>query len=113
MAGCPPGEYDDGVIPTTVHPDGYAYATGGGGWLAGSTIALDRAIRVAVEQGEIPLRDAVEMATLTPARILGVDDRKGRVAPGCTADLVVLDERLEVARVFRCGREIARESDGK
>ena len=104
--GCPPGQYDDGVIPTTVHPDGYAFATGGGGWLAGSIIMLERAVQVAVELGQIPLREAIEMATLTPARILGIDARKGCIAVGSDADLAVLDSRLAVARVFRAGHEV-------
>jgi N-acetylglucosamine-6-phosphate deacetylase len=104
--GLPPGEYDDGLIRTTVHPDGYAYATGGGGWLAGSVIALDQAVRVAVRQGGVALREAVEMATLTPARILGLEGRKGRIAPGYDADLVFLDSQLAVKRVLRAGREV-------
>jgi N-acetylglucosamine-6-phosphate deacetylase len=104
--GLPPGEYDDGLIRTTVHPDGYAYATGGGGWLAGSVIALDQAVRVAVRQGGVALREAVEMATLTPARILGLEGRKGRIASGYDADLVFLDSQLAVKRVLRAGREV-------
>lgn len=108
VTGCVPGQYDDGVIPTTVHRDGYAFATGGGGWLAGSIITLERAIQIAVEAGGISLREAIEMATLTPARILGIEDRKGRIAPGCAADLVVLKEDLTVTRVFRAGHEVAR-----
>lgn len=106
-AGCPPGAYDDGLIKTTVHPDGYAYATGGEGWLAGSVITMERAVRVAVRKAGIPLRDAVEMAALTPARILGLDGRKGRIAPGFDADLVCLDRDLAVQKVFRAGQEVA------
>jgi N-acetylglucosamine-6-phosphate deacetylase len=105
-AGCPPGNYGDGPIKTTVHPDGYAYATGGGGWLAGSVITLERAVQVAVQIGGIPLRDAIEMTTLTPASILGMEGRKGRIAPGYEADLVFLDQQLTVRRVIRAGREV-------
>jgi N-acetylglucosamine-6-phosphate deacetylase len=105
--GCPPGDYDDGLIRSTVHPDGYVYATDGGGWLAGSVITLERAIRVAVGQGAIPLRDAVAMATSTPARILGLDDRKGRIAPGCDADLVLFGQDLSIAGVLRAGQAVS------
>ena len=108
--GCPPGEYDDGLIRTTVHPDGYAYATGGGGWLAGSVVTLARAVQVAVQEGGIPLCDAVAMASLTPATILGIADRKGKIAMGFEADLVVLDQRLTITRVIRAGRELPRET---
>jgi len=105
--GCPPGDYDDGLIRTTVHPDGYAYATDGGGWLAGSVITLERAVQVAVRDGGIPLCKAVEMTTLTPAQILGLADRKGRIEKGFEADLVLLDSDLAVRRVFRAGVEVA------
>jgi len=111
--GCPPGEYDDGLVPTTVHPDGYAYATGGGGWLAGSVVTLAQALQIAVQKGGVALRDAIEMATLTPARILGIETRKGRIAPGADADLVFLDDQLAVTRVFRCGHEVARPGETK
>jgi N-acetylglucosamine-6-phosphate deacetylase len=105
--GCPPGDYDDGLIRTTVHHDGYAYVTDGGGWLAGSVVTLEGAVRVAVQQGGVPLREAVEMATLTPARILGIEARKGSLVPGADADLVLLDSDLAVRRVLRAGREVA------
>lgn len=105
--GCPPGDYDDGLIQTTVHPEGYAYVTGGGGWLAGSVITLEQAVRVAVEMGGAALREAVEMATLTPARVLGIEGRKGRIAPGFDADLAFLDQHLDIKRVFRAGCEVA------
>jgi len=104
--GCPPGVYTKGAMMTTVHPDGYAYATEGTGYLAGSVITMQEAVGVAVRQGAIPLREAVEMATLTPARILGLDERIGRIAPGCAADLVLLDAALNVTRVFRAGQEV-------
>ncbi|MCX8036670.1 MAG: N-acetylglucosamine-6-phosphate deacetylase [Candidatus Sumerlaeia bacterium] len=105
-AGCPPGRYDDGLIRTTVHPKGFAYATGGGGYLAGSVIAMEDAVRVAVQKGGIALRDAVEMATLTPARILGLERRKGKIAVGYDADLVVMNPDLKVRQVVRAGRVV-------
>ena len=103
--GCPPGDYNDGLVRTTVDANGYAYVTGGGGWLAGSVITLLRAVQVAVHRGGIALRDAIEMATATPARIIGIESRKGRIASGFDADLVLLDDKLDLKRVFRAGRE--------
>lgn len=104
--GCPPGEYDDGVMPTTVHANNYAVVTGGDGALAGSVITIARAIRVAVRNGSIRLRDAIEMATLTPAKVLGIQGVKGQIAPDHDADLALLDGDLHVKRVFRAGREV-------
>jgi N-acetylglucosamine-6-phosphate deacetylase len=108
--GCQPGEYNDGVMPTTVHEDNFAYVTGGDGWLAGSVITLARAIRVAVREGSIPLRDAVIMATATPANVLRLEGVKGRVAPGYDADFALLDGDLHVWRVFRAGLEVPERS---
>lgn len=45
--------------------------------LAGSIATMDRLIRTVVQKAEIPLEDAVRMASETPARIMGVYDRKG------------------------------------
>jgi N-acetylglucosamine-6-phosphate deacetylase len=63
------------------------------GALAGSTLTMDRAVRVAVEEAGIPLADALTMASATPAALLGLGDT-GRIAPGARADLVVLDAQL-------------------
>jgi N-acetylglucosamine-6-phosphate deacetylase len=70
-----------------------------GGALAGSLIALDSAVRNLVREG-VPLPRAVAAASANPAALLGLDDR-GRIAAGCRADLVELDDGLRVRRVMR------------
>jgi N-acetylglucosamine-6-phosphate deacetylase len=72
------------------------------GKLAGSTLTLDRALRYVVEIG-VPLTDAVRMATILPARRLGVAGKKGILAVGADADLVVLTPDLRVAGVMTRG----------
>jgi N-acetylglucosamine-6-phosphate deacetylase len=69
------------------------------GRLAGSTLTLDRAVRRMVALG-VPLAQALSMATLNPARRLGLETRKGVIAPGADADLVFLDDALNVAGVL-------------
>lgn len=64
------------------------------GTLASSTVTMNKALRYTMELG-IPLTDAVQMASATPADILGLSNR-GRIASGCRADLVLLDERYDV-----------------
>jgi N-acetylglucosamine-6-phosphate deacetylase len=55
----------------------------------------------------LALGDALQMATLTPARILGVDDRVGKLAPGYPADLVILDRAtLNLTGVFMGGEPV-------
>jgi N-acetylglucosamine-6-phosphate deacetylase len=76
------------------------------GNLAGSTLTLDRALRNIVALGT-PLRDAVAMLTLHPARVLGLEKKKGALLPGADADLVLLDEGLLLHRVFTRGIEIS------
>lgn len=70
--------------------------------LAGSVITLDDAVRNLVGSG-VPLPAAVAAASRNPLALLGVTDR-GRIAVGQRADLVELDERLQVRRVMRAGR---------
>ena len=70
--------------------------------LAGSVIALDSAVRNLVNAG-IGLTDAVAAASRNPAQLLGVGDR-GRIEVGLRADLVELDEQLNVAGTWIAGR---------
>jgi N-acetylglucosamine-6-phosphate deacetylase len=71
------------------------------GKLAGSTLTLDRAVQHMVRLG-VPLLEAVRMATLNPARRVGLEKRKGVIVPGADADLVFLTQELKVVRV--CSR---------
>ncbi len=71
------------------------------GVLAGSVLTLDRAVRNMVKFTGLPLQDVVKMATLNQALLMGLE-RKGRIAPGADADLVLLTGELEVAAV--CAR---------
>jgi N-acetylglucosamine-6-phosphate deacetylase len=52
---------------------------------------------------EVPLADVLTMATLTPARLLRVDNRMGQLKPGFRADLVHLSADLQVAEVWTGG----------
>lgn len=72
--------------------------------MAGSVATMDRLIRTVVQKAEIPLEDAVRMASETPARIMGVYDRKGSLQKGKDADILVLDEDLNVRAVWPMGK---------
>ncbi len=73
------------------------------GTLAGAAITLMDAVRYATRTLEIALADALKMATLTPARLLRVDHRLGRLKPGFAADLVHLADDLSVRGVWIAG----------
>src|SRR5487761_385796 len=72
------------------------------GKLAGSTLTLDRALQHMVRLG-VPLLEAVRMGTLNPARRVGIEKRKGVLAVGADADLVLLTPELKVASVYTRG----------
>ena len=65
---------------------------------------MDRLIRTMVQKAEIPLADAVRMASETPARIMGVSDRKGSLQKDKDADILVMDEELNVRAVWAMGK---------
>lgn len=97
--GMPDGKYRLGNFDVQV--------TGGvvrnaDGKLAGSALTLDRALRNIVALGT-PLEEAVRMLTLYPARVLGLENRKGVLAPGADADLVLLDKNLQITRALTRG----------
>jgi len=76
------------------------------GTLAGSVVTMDQAVRNIVRLGLAPLAEAVRMASTNPASALGLGQRLGRIAPGFAADLVALDERLEIAMTFVGGQPV-------
>jgi N-acetylglucosamine-6-phosphate deacetylase len=103
-AGAGDGIYDLGSLTVNV-TNGQAWLADGSS-IAGSTLTQDRALRIAVEDARIDEVAAVEALTLTPARALGLDAALGRLAPGCAADLVLLDAGSGVERVWAAGVEV-------
>ena len=99
-AGMPDGEYELGGQAVTV-ADGVARLARDGA-IAGSTLTMDAALRHAVDAG-IAMADAARMVATTPARAIGLGDRVGALQAGLRADLVVLDDDLNVVRVMRGG----------
>jgi N-acetylglucosamine-6-phosphate deacetylase len=75
------------------------------GTLAGSASRLIDLVRAMIRNAEVPLPDAIAMASLNPAREAGLSD-KGEIAVGKDADLVVLSPELEVMRTYVNGVEI-------
>jgi N-acetylglucosamine-6-phosphate deacetylase len=99
-AGMPDGRYELGGQQVTVAERVARLARNGS--IAGSTLTMDAALRQAVAAG-VALPDASAMASTTPARVLGLDDRVGALEAGLRADLVVLSPDLHVTRVMRAG----------
>jgi len=97
--GMPDGKYMLGKLEVTVSGGVCRNAEGK---LAGSTLTLDRALRNVVALG-IPLQDAVRMLTENPAKLLGIEFKKGALRTGADADIVLLDENLQVTNVWTRG----------
>ena len=71
--------------------------------LVGSIATMDVLVRTMAQNAGVPLADAVRMASETPARLMGVDDRKGSLQRGKDADIVILDRKLNVRSVWSMG----------
>jgi N-acetylglucosamine-6-phosphate deacetylase len=135
--GLPDGEYIQGSLENGLKfivENGVALRPDRGG-LAGSVATTDRLVRtmaraiagaagtasgtasgLASGPASAPasslaagIPDAVRMMTATPARVLGLP-AKGRLAPGCDADIILFDDTVAVSRVFIGGKEIPQEA---
>lgn len=93
-AGLPDGEYESGGLKVILK-DGAARLTDG--TIAGSSATLLDCVKTAVSFG-IPFDDAVQMASTTPAEMLGL--RKGKIKPGFDADLLIVDNDLCLKKVI-------------
>ncbi|KAI8981039.1 hypothetical protein BDB01DRAFT_795096 [Pilobolus umbonatus] len=111
--GLPQGEYILGGQAVVVDERGGAYIKGTT-TLAGSTITIDECIRNFQQFTNCTLVEAIEAATLHPARMLGIHRRKGTLNVGADADFVFLDDStgvVRVDRVFVAGEEVIFDSE--
>lgn len=77
--------------------------------LAGSIATMDRLVRTCVQQAGIPMEDACRMISETPAKIMGVYDRKGSLEKGKDADIIFFDKHQELTFVMQMGRIVRNE----
>jgi N-acetylglucosamine-6-phosphate deacetylase len=106
--GVPPAGLDSG---TFLVGEQEARLTGGAvhlsdGTIAGGAATMAGIIRNVLEWQAAPLADAIRMASTVPARVVGLSDRKGRIAPGYDADLVALDDEMNIVRTWVHGRTV-------
>ena len=108
-AGQPPGDsilgnkhtglkvvVEDGVAKL---PDKTAFA--------GSVSTADRLVRNMVRMADVPLRDAILMMSTTPARIMGIENKKGSIVAGKDADIVLFDQDIQIQQTIIGGRQIS------
>lgn len=73
---------------------------------AGSVATTDRLVRNMIKLADVPLTDAVKMMTITPAKIIGVENKKGSLVRDKDADIVLFDENIEIYMTMVCGKTI-------
>lgn len=106
-AGMPPGRYFVGGVEAIVEhgiarlPDNTAYAS--------SVTTLDVCVRNGIDRVELSLLDSVRMASLTPAQIIHVDDRKGSLEHGKDADIVIMDAQANISLTMAHGHVVYRQ----
>lgn len=103
-AGMPDGPYT--LCGEKVEMRGGIVRTASGG-LAGSTLSVDTAVRNMVELAGISPEEAIHMASLHPARLLGVDQQLGSLQAGKRASIIALDGGLHVQRVWIQGQHLS------
>lgn len=97
--GMPDGNYRVGILNVEVKDGACRYE----GRLAGSVLTLDQAIRNMHRLAGVPLEEAIQMATLNTARLMGLENRKGSIRKGADADLVIWDGDLRIKQVYARG----------
>lgn len=105
-AGMPDGEYllgsgQEGI--RCIKEDGVAKLQDRSAF-AGSVATADRLVRTFRRLTDAPLYQAVKMMSLTPATLMGVEERKGSVAEGKDADLLLFDEEIRIKGVMARGK---------
>ncbi len=74
--------------------------------LAGSIATMDTLIRTCIQKAEIPMEDVFRMASETPAKIMGIYDRKGSIEDGKDADIIMFDKDINLTYVMQMGNEV-------
>lgn len=101
---CPAGgEYDLGGHPIEIGEDGLARLKGTD-TIAGSTLNMNKGLKILTEEAMVPFDTALNSCTINPARALKVDNRKGRLAAGYDADIVVLADNYDVVQTWCKGK---------
>jgi N-acetylglucosamine-6-phosphate deacetylase len=106
-AGARYGTHLFNAMPSLGHRDlGLPGALLADGTLAGSILELDQALRNLIEIAGCTLGEALETMTTTPARLLGMEQERGRIAPGFAADAVLLSPDLKVQTTIASGEVV-------
>ena len=102
MRGLPDGDY---VFSTyEVHKEGIKAQVKTTGRIAGSVVGMDDVCRNVCVFTDCSLNDIVRMASMNPAMIAGCQSSKGRLKKGYDADMILLDENMNVMSTYVSGK---------
>lgn len=105
--GLVPGNYELGGQPVIVTEDRAQLESGS---LAGSILRMDDGVRIMLSLEGVNFEDVIKMASVNPAKQVGVFDRKGSIAKGKDADLLIVDDQLQIKKTI-CRGVIAYEEE--
>lgn len=98
--GLPTGtKFQFGGHEVEIDPRGLAHLTETGG-IAGSTLSINKGLKILVEEAEVPFATALNSCTLNPATLLGMNDHLGKIVAGYDADIVVLADDYSVVDTY-------------
>ncbi len=95
----------DGPMPQGIHIDEEGQFRTDSGALCSSSLKINEGVRNLIRYGGASTIQAIRAATLNPARMLGVDARKGSIQAGKDADLAITDEDFRVVQCYCRGKE--------
>lgn len=105
VKGLPEGVYE--ISNVKVFLDQYGTARNfGTDTIAGSSLRMNEGIRLLVEGGSVSIENAILSATLNPAKVLHLEDKKGQIKYGNDADFVVLDSDFSVIATYCKGNQV-------
>src|SRR5262245_15451958 len=107
-AGMPDGDFQLGSLLVKVSQGVCRVAEG---TLAGSTLSVDRALQNIMHWTGIPLEEAIYMTSRNPAESIGVAQTKGSIQPGYDADMILLNDDLEVHATLCDGQLVYQQAD--
>jgi len=99
--GLPDGNYELGGQPVMVKDNRAVLEDG---TLAGSILKMNKAVKNMLQLDGVDLRDTIKMASVNPAKQIGIYDRKGSIAVGKDADILLIDENLNIKYTFCRGK---------
>lgn len=106
--GLEPGEYELGGQPVTVTGN---MATLANGSLAGSVLKMDEGVRNMLSLDHVSFRDVIQMASVNPAKQVGIFDQKGSIATGKDADLLIVDDQFHIQYTICRGAIVYKEEN--